>query len=337
MKRKLLLIAATLLIAISIVGVTSCQWFFDALGAGLFSVSGTAVNVAQPLTVTEYWKGSTDTTLTLTGAEITLVNVYDSSKTYTATVDSYGDWTALSVAAGKYRITGDKTGWTFIPKEIEITGLLSSAEPILAYETPSNTDEILIVVEWQRPENVAALDVDSILVLDQGTTGTGQSAVFSSAFDYGSSTEYDVPARYSGTAVTQDRDVYGTTNLQAASAFDSDEKPTPLVETIRIKSNPFGTNDGQLRYFLNAFNSATLTGDSFATTPIPSTYATVTVMQASSTATDGLLGIFNIALDSYEKTLGVVKIDVDYTGSATVYTVKSYGNEGTGVMKSLAE
>jgi len=312
----------TLLVALTVVGFSGCQWFLDALGAGLFSVTGTAVNVAQPVSSTEYWKGSTDTTLTLANATITLTNVYDATKNSSAVVGSDGSWTAANVAAGKYRITGEKTGWTFIPKEIEITGLLSSAEPILAFETPANTSEILIVVEWQRPESVAAIDVDSILVLDANTTGTGQSAVFSSAYNYGASTIYDVPTRYSGSAITQDRDVYGATNLAYTAT-------TPLVETIRIKSNPWTTGNGQLRYFLNAFDSATLTGDSYGTTPIPSTYATVTVMQPSSTATDGLLGIFNIALDSYEKMLGIIKIDVTYNAgtSTTSYVIKSYGNE----------
>jgi len=329
MNRKVLKVAITLVIALTVASFSGCQAFLDALGAGLLSVSGTAVNVAQPVASTEYWKGSTDTTLTLAGATITLTNVYDATKSTSATVDSYGDWTASDVSSGKYRITGSKAGWTFIPKEIEITGILSSSEPILAFETPSNTSEILIVVEWQRPTSVAAIDVDSILVLDLGTTGIGQSAVFSSAFDYGTdTTTYDVPIAYVGSAVTQDRDVFGSANLAYTAV-------TPLVETIRIKSNPFGTADGQLRYFLNAWDSATLSGDSFGTTPVPSTYATVTVMQPSAVDTDGLLGIFNIALDSYEKTLGILKIDVDYTGSTTNYIVKSYGNLGSGVAKDL--
>jgi len=335
MNRKVLHVAITIVIALTVATFSGCQWFLDALGAGLFSLSGTAVNVAQPADSTEYWKGSEDISLTLADATITLTNVYDSTETYSATVDSYGDWTALNVSAGRYRITGEKLGWTFIPKEIDITGMLQSAEPILAFETPANASEILIVVEWKRPTSEAAIDVDSILVLDEDNNGVAESAVYSADVNYNTASGYTVPVRYTASTyatpslnVELDRDVWGDTYLAATAT-------TPLVETIRIKSNPFGTTgNGQLRYYLNAWSSATLTGDSFATTPIPSTYATVTVMQPSATASDGLLGIFNIALDSYEKTLGVVKIDVAYT-TVTEYTVKSYGNEGSGVAKDL--
>ena len=324
MKRKVMYAIMLSMVAVSVLGLSACDW----LAAGLFSVSGTAVNVSQPVTSTEYWKGSTNTTLTLAGATITLTNVYDSTKNAVATVDSSGNWSALDVSAGKYRITGSATGWTFIPKEMEITGIFQTAEPILAFETPADKSEILIVAEWQRPMSGSAIDVDSVLVLDQNTTGVGQSAVFSSMYDYGAAASYDVPSRYVGTAVTQDRDVYGAANLIYTAK-------TPLVETIRVKTNPFGSGSGQLRYFLNAFDSATLTGDSFATTPIPSTYATVTVMQPSATATDGLLGIFTVALDSYEKTLGIIKIDVT-GGASTSYVFKSYGNIGSSTMKSIS-
>lgn len=329
MKYRLFRVALTLLIVLTIVGLTGCQAFLDALGAGLFSVTGTAVNVAQPVESADYWKGTTNTSLSLTGATITLTNVYDSTKSSTTTVDSEGSWTAMNISAGKYRITGSATGWTFIPKEVEFTGILSSAEPILAFETPSNASEILIVVEWQRPESVAALDVDCLLVIDEYNNGTNNYALFSDEYDYDLNTlVYSVPEKYTGTAATLDRDVFGAVNLAA-------DATTPLVETIRIKSNPLlgtagfldGTGNGQLRYFLNAFNSPTLTGDSYAATPIPSTYATVTVMQPSAIETDGLLGIFNIALDSYEKMIGIIKIDVSYSGGTTTYVVKSYGNE----------
>jgi len=324
MKSKLsrfTLVIACLAVALSL---SACQGFWEAFGAGLFSVTGTAVNVAQPVSsTTAVYKGTKDPTKTLVGASITLTNVYDASKSATATVGPDGTWTASAVSAGTYRITGSATGWTFIPKEVKITGMLQKAEPILAYETPADLNEIMIVVEWKRPTNANAVDVDCILVLDQNNDGTGDSAVYTTAFTYTGASGYTVPALYLGSAIKLDRDVYGADNL-------SKDATTPLVETIRIKQNPWGTGTGQLRYYLNAF-SGTLTGDSTATTPSASTYATVTVMQP----TLGLLGIFNIALDSVEQTLGVVKIDVGYSGSTTSYTVKSFGNEGAGVMTSV--
>lgn len=329
MNQKLRKSAITLAIVMIAVSLSGCEAFLELLGAGLFSVSGTAVNVAAPVSATEYWKGTEKTTATLAGATITLTNVYDTTKKWTATVGQDGSWTALDIGAGKYRITGAQTGWTFIPKEIEITGMFSSAEPVLAFETPANKEEIFIVVEWKRPTSGNAIDVDSIMAIDAGNSGTAQSAVFTTLFDYKTANGYTVPARAtdaSAAAVTLDRDVYG--NALKAGAT------TPLVETMRIKSNPFGTGNGQLRYYLNAFDKPTLTGDSFGSTPIPSTYATVTVMQPAASATNGLLGIFNIALDSYEKTLGVVKIGV-VGGSTTTYTIKSYGNEGAQTVRAL--
>lgn len=323
---RFILVIACLAMALSL---SACQGFWEAFGAGLFSVTGTAVNVAQPAGSTTVYKGTADSSKSLVGATITLTNVYDSSKSRTAVVASDGSWVATDVSAGKYRLTGTASGWTFIPKEIDITGIMQKAEPILAYETPTNKSEIMIVVEWKRPTSVAAIDVDGILVIDAAPLGVGEAAVFTNDFDYHASTKYTVPVRYTDSAkISLDRDVYKPEHLASTAT-------TPLVETIRIKQNPWGTGTGQLRYYLNAFNSETLTGDSFGTVPVASTYATVTVMQPSHIETNGLLGIFNIALDSYEQTIGVVKIDVGYSGTTTSYTVKSWGNNGSGVMTSV--
>lgn len=312
-------IATIALVAlIAVIGFASC----DFLVAVTMSVTGKAVNVlAEVSTTDEYWKGqsATGTAVTLEGARITLTSLKENDSTsYTATVNSSGEWVVTGISSGKYRITGLQDGWTIIPMDVEISGFLSEVSAdVLAYPTPSG-DPIMLIVRWDNE----LIDVDSYLVIDSDSDLSTSNSEDTVSF---SDTESDFPV---AGAVTLDRDV----KFETATSTSLNGYP---VETIRITANPFDSGDlydGQLRYYLQSYSylsgtsqqttNTTLTGDPTATYT-GRAEATVYVMQG----TDNY-GTWAMPIDTAEKTLGVIKIDVVGNGTSTIYTIKSFGNEG---------
>lgn len=317
---KILMLAGVMLLAFSMVG---CEWFIE----GLLSVSGTAVNVmAAPTASDEYWKGqsTTGTAVTLAGAEVSLTPV-GGGTALKGTVQSNGTWSIANVSEGKYIMNGSHTGWTFIPAEIEVTGLFQTiTQELLAY--PDQGDNtILLIVKW----NNLKIDVDSHLVIDTDEDYALTEGVVNPLTD----ANFTYPDAVSPT-IKLDRDVKFATT--ASSVVNSSQ----AVETIRIISNPFGAGNGWLRYYLNVWSyysggtqvrdngyeetsgvikGGTLTGNPDATTFKERADATVYIMQGKT-----LYGTWPLPVDTAETTLGIVRIQVT-GGTPTSYTFWSFG------------
>lgn len=314
--KKIVRLSAVAIIALATIAVVGC----DFLLAVTMSVSGKAVNVLADVTTTdEYWKGesSSGTAVSLVGASITLTSLKTGdSTTYSTTVDGAGEWLITGIGSGKYRITGSQSGWTFIPMDVEVSGFLSEVTAdLLAYPTPDGSP-IMLIVRWSNE----LIDIDSHLVIDTNDdTATNSDVVY-----YGDTTnDFYVPG-----AISLDRDVkFPTVSSTTLNGYP--------VETIRITANPFGFAEGYsgfLRYYLESYSylsgttqqttNNTLTGDPTAAYT-GRAEATVYVMQGTEH-----FGTWIMPIDTAEKTLGVIKIDVLGDGSTTSYTIKSFGNEG---------
>lgn len=313
--KKIARLGAIAILVIATVSMAGCDFLF----AVTMSVSGKAVNVlAEVSTTDEYWKGesSSGTAVSLEGARITLTSLKDGDTTsYTATVSSSGTWLITGIGAGKYRVTGTQTGWTFIPMDVEVSGFLSEVSAdVLAYPTPAG-DPIMLIVRW----NNELIDVDSYLVIDADSDiDTANSA---DTVDY-TDTANDSPV---ANTVTLDRDV----------RFVSSALNGYPVETIRITANPFGSAqayDGQLRYYLQSYSylsgSTQVTDNTVLTGDPTASYtgradATVYVMQGTEN-----FGTWPLPIETAEKMLGIIKIDITGDASSTSYSIKSWGNEG---------
>jgi len=293
--KKIVRIGAIALIAFAAIGVMSC----DFVSFIIASVSGSAVNALAEGDAVEFYKG--EGTATLVGATITLTNQSTTGAHASGTVASDGTFTLYNVEPGRYILSGRHTGWTFVPRLVDITGFMTTLPTVIAYPDVGE-EEILLLVEWENMD----YDVDSYMVRDDDASFTDSTdatpgtkvAGYKTSNPYG----YEVdPAN----KVVLERDV---------KVADPDS--IPRVETIRVYG-PVATGTTEyLRYYLRLFNqsSAYLTGlDS-----IEAAGATVFVMQGGTH-----LGTFPIAYNTAEQVVGVVAMK--WTGGGTDWLVGSFG------------
>ncbi|MBU0934569.1 MAG: hypothetical protein KKI09_11900 [Spirochaetes bacterium] len=319
---KVTIIVLAVLLAFS---MSACEWLFGVA----MSVNGTAVNVMAESTsvaTEEYWKGESTTgqAITLTGATVSLTPIAGGAA-LTGEVMSDGSWIITDISTGRYIMSGSKSGWTFIPTEVEVSGLFQDVtEELLAYPTQSD-QTILLIAKWKNRK----IDVDSYLVIDNDED------MAASTYTVGYS-QPQYPA--SGTAtVSLDRDV------RFDPVTDTVVNSEQAVETIRIISNPFGAGSGYLRYYLDAYGyydsglvadngyvssggivkGGTLTGNPDATTFKERAEARVYIMQG-----DTLFGTWPLPVDTAEATLGILRIQVT-GGTPTGYLFYSFGSYDT--------
>lgn len=287
------------LVALSAISLAGCDFLAELIGAVMLSVEGTVVNAQADGDSLDFYKAGTET---LAGATITLTNQSTDGTDATGTVDSDGSFIISDVEPGRYLVSGTKTGWVFVPRMVDITGFMSSIPTVLAYPTPTDTDQILILVEWEK----ATYDVDSYMVRDLTDNDTMDGTIIAA---------YDVTDTEG--KVSLDRDITSST----AAAI-------PRVETMRI-SAPKATNAFELlRFYIRMYTSTgSLTGDADS----DPAGATVFVMQGSEH-----MGTYPIAYNSYENVLGVVAMRWN-NGAATPYwDIGSFGgawltgDDGTG-------
>jgi hypothetical protein len=301
------------LAAIVVVGMAGCD-------LGVLQVSGNVVNARAPRAV-QYWKGTSNASDSLEGAQITLVDKKaNSDNHYEGTVVD-GAYSITGISAGKYTLSGVKTGWTFVPREVDITGFLGTLPDLLAYETPSDLSQILIMVEWQNKD----MDVDAYVARDTSSDGIANGTI---VCGYKSTGTLTIPG---GTSLVGTNDYYvsgygyyyddpttptpgGLVNLERDITL-SDPADQPRVETVSV--NGATTDLESLRYYIRLYNQTgnnTLTGY-----PGASSEATVFVMQGTTH-----LGTYNIAVNSSEYILGVVQMK--WTDSDSSWTIGSFSN-----------
>ena len=295
MKGSVLLVSVLAVFALLTAG---CELF------GLVAVSGNVVNVQAPKDQTEYWKGSTS----LEGATITMRSMDEDAKTYEGTVKADGTFNVGYVTPGRYEVTGSNSGWTFVPRIVDVSGFLNTIPPMMAYETiDSNT--ILIMVEWTNLN----YDVDSYVIRDNDEY-PDEVMTPVVGFNYSAGTGYYTDA---ANKVFLDRDI--TVNT---------DKSIPRVETVRITGNY--QNPEYLRYYIRLFaNTTGLTGDT--ANGVKPAGATVYVMKGTEH-----YGTFPIAYNTAEQTIGVVVLKLTGTDPVT-WDLGSFGGAWVyGGMKSVA-
>lgn len=269
----------------------------------MFSVSGKVVNVRASGTQTEYWKGST----TLEGATITFRPLAgDKTDPITGTVGADGTFIVDSIPNGRYEVTGTQSGWVFIPRIVDVTGVFADIPPLLAYESASiSPTDILIMVEWTNLNH----DVDSYIIRDNDNL-PDEVMTPVVGYNWGAGTYYTDGAN----KVFLERDVTTAT-----------PSSIPRVETVRITGN--NQNPEFLRYYIRLYTAGgSLTGEPGKA---PSD-ATVYVMQGTTH-----MGTFPIAYNTAEQTLGVVTLQLTDVSPIT-WNIGSFGGDWIfGGMKSI--
>lgn len=307
--KKALPVAAVAGLALAAVG---CDFLGIKIEIQTYDVNGKVVAVQAAGGSTEWW---TQGGQSLAGATITAR--HEDGATSTATVGSSGTYAFSKLKVGRYTIEGSSSGWTFVPRTVDVTGSDTTLPDLLAYYG-ADADTIYVVTEWRNP----AVDIDSHLTVNDTNSETQDSIPEGNARHV-----YHGNATFGNGAVILDRDV-----LVADIAAGR-----PAVETVRIVSNPFQANVlggftdgfGWIKFYLNAYNAASgLTG---ALPTVKDARATVHVMQG-----DAWIGSFPLAVNTAEQTVGVLKMHVTYDGIDTSYTLYSIGGSGPGVYKSIA-
>ena len=268
------------------------------------NVKGDVVNAMSSGTSEEYWKNGTET---LEGATLKFYPIesdgtYSTSSASSTTVESDGTFYAPSVQMGKCKVVGEKSGWVFVPRYVDISGEDMKIPPVIAYPD-QGAGTIVIVLSWEN----TTLDLDGVL------GNTDNSYV---GFDNGS---YH-PTDNSGN-IKLERDVTKDT----ASTI-------PRVETIIIQPEASTAYSGQtLNYYVHSYlstdNSANglLTGVDAESTddaehPIPFSESQVDIMYGSEH-----YGGWSTPWNTQETTLQIIKITCD--GAKGSFTIASANNE----------
>ncbi len=304
-KLAFILLGAVMLLA------TACEVIVN---GSFYDISGSVVNIKG--SGTSYKSGD----LTLEDASITFTNVENGDK-YSTDVSSSGSYSFLDLPDGRYRVTGSKTGWTFIPQLYNATGSTSGSAPdIFAYPAEASTT-ITVAMAWDN------INYDIDLVATYGPNNEGEIPYD----DPSSSREIvDFANRNStsqGYQLTLDRDVQ-----------ESDSSNVPRVETMTIISTssayPNGNTtsfraDGneELRFYANSFiPTGGLTGAT--TEDVAPAYVTLYVMLGSEH-----YGTWYAPIETLEQTIHFINIalwnDANASGQkkSTIFSAGNYGDE----------
>jgi len=308
--KKIVRIGAIALIAFAAIGVMSC----DFVSFIIASVSGSAVNAMAEGTQVEFYKG--DGTATLVGATITLTNQSSTGADAYGTVASDGTFTLYDVEPGRYILSGKHTGWTFVPRLVDITGFMTTLPTVIAYPTASDS-EIFVLVEWENTD----YDIDAYMVRDTDGDGVDDGSII---VGYDNDDVIPSAGYYTDTSnkIFLERDVTTSTSADI-----------PRVETIRVTGPVNAGSVEDLRYYIRVWTSTgSLTGDNDSAPA----GATVFVMQGNAH-----LGTFPIAYNTYEDVLGVVAMRWN-TGTQE-WSIGSFGGawlngdgDGIGGIKSIS-
>lgn len=279
--------------------------------------SGKAVNVKAAAT-TDYWKSGTES---LEGASISLyaynttTGSYNSTAYKQTTVGSDGKFIFLAPDPGKYKLTGLKTGWTFVPRYIEIVNSIDISEDLYAY--PVDGSEYTLIASWKNTD----MDVDLILTygnesIDAATFGwnTGNSLAGVDRYKIYSGDE-NFAGVGSTAGVKLDRDVTAT-----------DDESIPRVETISIYSNAWFVNGDTLKVYIDApSDNDLLTGNYFTadgSSAKPAAIVQLDIMRRFEGA-DYHYGTWYAPLNTYEDTIQLIQAPYTDDETGTYLTFNS--------------
>ena len=322
-KLSLKKIITFLILGILVLGFTGCEWLFEAAIEGLYTtVDGEVVNAKlQSTSDLDYWKSDSDT---LVGATISLykydedTGLFEATAKYEDEVDNSGEVHFSEVYVGKYKVDGEKTGWTFVPRVVDIAGDDVNLPNIMAYpDAPDNSFTILL--SWQNDD----IDLDSYLTFYDGTSTRNK-------------VYYSNPTYNSG-LITLDRDITESTSA-GIPRIETTTLMVPATSTSEGFFTSSGTTEGipdyQLRFYVDAYSAASdpsvsLTGMDGTKS---SAFAQVDVMYVNTDISFGPLGplhygSWEIPWNTAENVLHVLNFETYGGGTSSWgYDVMSAGN-----------
>ncbi len=149
--RAMVLLAVIALIGLS---MTGCEWLLE---EALTSISGTVVDGRTG--------GGTTDPDGVVGVTVTLTPVNGGSA-LTATTDTNGYFSVDYENEGVYRLTASKSGWFFVPQDVNISGWLGTTSDVIGIETGGSkglsttlSNALTLVLVW----NDGYEDIDSHL------------------------------------------------------------------------------------------------------------------------------------------------------------------------------
>lgn len=308
---KLSLLIVAVILSFSLIGCEST------LGGGYrtYNVNGDVVNAKLDGNETNYWTidGSTSGD-TLTNAAVRLFKVdgdytVSSSASYTSSVNSSGEFYFSEIQTGKYKLTGSKFDWTFVPLYVDVSGDNVTLPTLIAYPKEADSTTVTILVAW---ENIN-YDVDL-----HAAIGDPVEEVY-----------YNNPSSSFNGHVNLDRDVTSPYNDAQTSAA------IPRVETITVSGKPDNiyTEDDTpddadtVRFFVNSYGRfypngslpSALTG--YEDNDIPSAWATVYAMVGNTH-----YGTWTLPYNTAEDTLKVITMHF-YDSTSSAYQIFTAGSE----------
>ncbi len=243
---RILIFSIVLAIALSFTG---CEAFLEFLAEEMLltDVNGYVLDARAEAGATEWWVA--DATVT---AHAESGTGFSATAAASAIVDSDGSYRLLNLPAGKYKITGEAAGYTFVPRYVDLSGDEMDLPPLIAYQ--STSEAVVILVSWEN----TSIDVGGYLSYD----------------DY----DDELDDRFligpnEGTSYAE-----GSTNYinLDRSVSETDAPSVPRVESITVYDFPFAgapTDDiavdpemlpsHQLRYYVridNPSDTLSLTG-----------------------------------------------------------------------------
>ena len=230
--------------------------------------SGQAVNVkASAAADVDALKDSSDSTVTLVGTVVKLIPIgndgsFTESADTTITADepvgSDGSFTFYYLPTNRYKLTGVKDGWTFVPRYIDISGDGSDLPDLLAYPT-ADAGVITLVTSWEDTD----IDVDAILTYGEPETDTTTINDWTTDLNVQNpalGTRTKISWKYPGSTdgIQLDRDVASAT---AGIESTRTDESVPRVETISIYNDDW-LDDGDVAYlYVDSFFDEELVSD----------------------------------------------------------------------------
>ncbi|MDA3850460.1 MAG: hypothetical protein PF447_04240, partial [Spirochaetaceae bacterium] len=167
---------------------------------------------------------------------------------------------------------GEKDGWVFVPRYVNITGEAMEMPPVSAYEVPTlvsgSLGELVIVLSWED----VTVDLDGIITYPESSNTRNYIGYIGDSDITTSFTQAGTRALSSDVPITRPRDVTTPTSTPVSTPAD-----IPRVETIRIPwsdsafyvkdviadtiTEQDGVANNELRYYVNCWTpTRSLTG-----------------------------------------------------------------------------
>jgi len=358
MKKQMKMLLTLALMALMVVSFVGCDLLEAVVEAVYFTeVDGKVVNaMVEASAEVDQYKGDSED-VTLVGSTIYFYpetvdktnGDFALTTSLTATVDSLGNYSVAELPQGKYKITGEQQGWSFVPRVLDIAGEKINLPPLIAYPTPT-ANQLTILLSWDDP----AIDLDGFVTFYDGDIErdfVGYISATEDNFVNPNITVGSLAKRVdnTNTPIEWERDV----------TVETDDS-IPRVEAITIpwdETAPYvtstnstdGIDDNLIKYYVNCYNTNyTLTGyddtdlvwdddnDGNTNDSAPGSFAQVDVMMNYDDGTTVSFGSYPLPWNTASDSLNVVDIIVYSDGFEAVPGSGDYlANPGSLTVRSI--